>query len=163
MSAPSWQKIVQKVKDQYDCFLIADIVPSPEPRTELFSAFDGIHIYNPTSYINQQRQISLNQSSLGSIDKIYESISQTAKTYGKLCALTTIPGYDDTVIRDPGILIKRNNGKTYDYLWESSLKADWVLITSFNEWHEGTEIEPSTQHGDYYIDRTKYWADDFKS
>ncbi len=158
-----WYKIITNIKNAYDCYLIADIVPVPEVRTELFSSFDGIHIYNPTYFINEQRKLSLNKTTYGTIGDIYKSMALTAQSYNKICALTAIPGYDDRVIRDPGILISRENGITYDYLWEKSLVGDWVLITSFNEWHEGTEIEPSEEYGNYFIDQTRYWANIFKS
>jgi len=156
-----WDKIIANIRNKYDCFLIADVLLAPEVKIEILSSFDGIHTYNPTFYINQQRQISSDKSSLGTIGDLYKSMIQVARSNDKLCALTTIPGYDDRVIRDPGILIKRDDGDTYDYLWKKCLDADWVLITSFNEWHEGTEIEPSEEYGNYYITRTKYWADKF--
>ena len=31
----------------------------------------------------------------------------------------------------------------------------FLFITTFNEWHEGTELEPSREYGDSYIDLTK--------
>lgn len=33
-----------------------------------------------------------------------------------------------------------------------------LLVTSFNEWHEGTEIEPSTEFGDAYLRLTEELA-----
>ena len=46
-----------------------------------------------------------------------------------------------------------SGGQTYRVLWEEAIKADpdWVLITSWNEWHEGSEIEPSWEDGDVYV------------
>jgi len=34
---------------------------------------------------------------------------------------------------------------TYDSMWDYAIKAntEWVSITSFNEWHEGSQIEPA--------------------
>ena len=94
---------------------------------------------------------------------VYESMGQTAHLYNKLYAATVIPGYDDVIIRDPGIIVPRNGLQTYDLLWQSAIQAsaDWILITSFNEWHEGTEIETSLEHSDLYLNRTRYWTNIF--
>lgn len=160
-----WERISSKIREKHDCYLSPDLTPYPEARTELLNAFDGVHIYNPTHYINMQRQFKVNKTSLEDIGRLYQSMSLTAKSQGKISALTVIPGYDDRVIRDPGILVIRQEGYTYDYLWKASIDADadWVLITSFNEWHEGTDIEPSLEYGDYYIERTAYWSQIFKA
>jgi len=43
----------------------------------------------------------------------------------------------------------RKNGVYYDRMWKEALKSSSsasnrvVSITSFNEWHEGTQIEPA--------------------
>jgi hypothetical protein len=67
---------------------------------------------------------------------------------------------------------------TYDRLWRRVIRAnaDIVTVTSFNEWHEGTQIEPArpstaTYEGydgawgkegraaqDSYLDRTREWS-----
>ena len=49
--------------------------------------------------------------------------------------------------------------------WHAALDSDpdWVLITSWNEWHEGSEIEPSLEHGDREIVATAGFAQDFRS
>jgi hypothetical protein len=40
----------------------------------------------------------------------------------------------------------RRRGKTYDAMWRSALRAgaDEVTVTSYNEWNEGTQIEPAS-------------------
>jgi hypothetical protein len=63
-------------------------------------------------------------------------------------------------------------------MWQSALRASpqLVTITSYNEWHEGTQIEPARATGGYltydgawgrkgtdaqraYLDRTAYWVE----
>ncbi len=42
-------------------------------------------------------------------------------------------------------------------------RPDWVLITTFNEWHEGSEIEPSVEYGSLFITLTNEYATQFKA
>jgi hypothetical protein len=90
---------------------------------------------------------------------------QLADRAGRISAVTVIPGYDDTKIRKPGLAVKRYNGELYRVQWEQAIKADphWILITSFNEWHEGSEIEPSLEYGQQYLDLTARYAESFKA
>jgi hypothetical protein len=45
----------------------------------------------------------------------------------------------------------RRNGATYDVLWAAAVAArpDIVSITSFNEWREGTQIDPAATRAGY--------------
>lgn len=59
-----------------------------------------------------------------------------------------LPGYVDTRIRAPkDQKLTRNQGTTYIEQWEDALstgiKPRLITITSWNEWHEGTQIEPA--------------------
>lgn len=53
--------------------------------------------------------------------------------------------YDDTRIRPWNAKNKkdRRNGEYYDQMWKSAIELDvpFISITSYNEWHEGTQIE----------------------
>ena len=57
------------------------------------------------------------------------------------------PGYDDSRIRPWNVENRRDRegGAYYTRMWESALAAapDAVAVTSYNEWGEGTQIEPS--------------------
>lgn len=109
------------------------------------------------------------------------------KANGLVWAPSVGPGYiDDRAV--PGNTtptLDRDNGATYDREWGNALDPalggppPWVSITSFNEWHEGSSIEPAsaappagpgylTYSGAYgttgaasptaYLDRTRYWV-----
>jgi hypothetical protein len=50
-------------------------------------------------------------------------------------------------------------------LWRTATDtgADWVVITSWNEWWENTQVEPSERYGRAYLEQTKVWAHAFKA
>jgi glycoprotein endo-alpha-1,2-mannosidase len=100
-----------------------------------------------------------------------------------LCATSVGPGYDGVRAGEAVVLSaqsSRRNGMTYDNLWTAALaaKPDLVTITSYNEWGEGTQIEPAVAHPGYknydgawglvgpaaanaYMLRTAYWTGRF--
>ena len=99
-----------------------------------------------------------------------------------LCAPSVGPGYDGVRAGESSAPNSRRNGQTYDNLWAAALtaKPDIVTITSFNEWGEGTQIEPAVARRGYrsydgswglvgppaqtaYLMRTAYWASRFHS
>jgi glycoprotein endo-alpha-1,2-mannosidase len=99
-----------------------------------------------------------------------------------LCAPSVGPGYDGIRAGEAPLLSARRNGRTYDDLWNAAIaaKPDVITITSFNEWGEGTQIEPAAPHRGYrsydgawglvgtpaetaYLIRTAYWAGRFHS
>jgi hypothetical protein len=90
---------------------------------------------------------------------------QLADQAGKISTITVIPGYDDTKIRKPGLTVERYKTTLYRAQWEEAIKADphWILITSFNEWHEGSEIEPSFEYKHQYLELTGKYAKKFKA
>lgn len=51
-----------------------------------------------------------------------------------------------------------------DDQWQAAIDtgADWVIITSWNEWWDNTEIEPGKRYGRTFLDRTRVWASLFK-
>ncbi|VDN21378.1 unnamed protein product [Gongylonema pulchrum] len=62
------------------------------------------------------------------------------------------PGYDDRRVR-PWNAINyrgRKNGQYYSEMFEMAhaARAKIITITSFNEWHEGTQIEPAVPFTD---------------
>lgn len=139
-----------------DVLLIADGYSDAFARL-----FDGIHTYNIAGQVRGKAPDGVRQMAAQS----FPGAVALARRRAAISCVTIIPGYDDTKIRKPGLKAERHDGATYQVLWEEAIKADpdWVLITSWNEWHEGSEIEPSWEDGDRYLQLTGEWARRFKS
>lgn len=123
--------------------------------------FDGIYTYDFITYHG------------GKLARICTQ----ARAVRLLCAPSVGPGYDGVRAGEAPVGRPRRNGKTYDRLWSAALRAhpDVVTITSFNEWGEGTQIEPAERRRGYatyegawgltgaaaqfaYLTRTAYWS-----
>jgi glycoprotein endo-alpha-1,2-mannosidase len=96
---------------------------------------------------------------------VYRSLAARARAAGVPFLPAVAPGFDDRVIRVPGTVIPRAGGATYDATWRSALAAEpaAVLVASWNEWHEGSEIEASLEHGTRYLEATRAWAERFRA
>lgn len=80
---------------------------------------------------------------------------------GRLSAATVAPGYDDHLVRDGNPVVPRGpEGERYAETWAAATAGDpdWVLVTSWNEWFEGTSIEPSVLSGDRALRQTRELA-----
>lgn len=157
VAARRWPEIIARTRARApsDFLLIAD------GYTEAFARlFDGVHTYNICGWVQRKTPEELRALSRGS----FASAVDLAKRNAKIACVTIIPGYDDTKIRKPGLKADRQDGATYEVLWEEAIRADpdWILITSWNEWHEGSEIEPSWEDGDRYLRLTAKHAPLFK-
>ena len=123
--------------------------------------FDGLYTYDFVSF---------------GADK-FARLCEQAHAIHLLCAPSVGPGYDGRRAGEPPAGRGRRAGQTYDLLWSAALAAepDVVTITSFNEWGEGTQIEPAEPHKGYeaytgawgltggaaeyaYLSRTAYWT-----
>lgn len=104
-----------------------------------------------------------------------------------LCSPSVAPGFSaERATTLDRFTTDRKNGQRYDDQWAGAFYsgADMISITSYNEWHEGTNIEPAVPHcmpdntcmknyiGAYgtsgdaasaYMDRTRYWTTIYKS
>jgi glycoprotein endo-alpha-1,2-mannosidase len=81
----------------------------------------------------------------------FERLCAQARAIGILCAPSVGPGYDATAATGDPRVKPRDDGETYDSMWRAALDAgaDLVTITSYNEWSEGTQIEPAGHRGRY--------------
>jgi hypothetical protein len=110
----------------------------------------------------------------------FDRYCRQARAAGILCAPSVGPGYDAAAATGDTHVKDRLFGATYDSMWSAAIRAgaDLVTITSYNEWGEGTQIEPAGHGGRYesydgtyglhgraaqraYITRTAYWTSRF--
>jgi hypothetical protein len=117
----------------------------------------------------------------------FSRLCDQARAAHLICAPSVGPGYDASRATGDPRVKARLNGRTYDVMWRSAIaaRASAITITSYNEWGEGTQIEPARTfaeqavsdsmyetydgawsfHGKAaeraYLDRTRYWAKKF--
>jgi hypothetical protein len=123
--------------------------------------FDGVYTYDFSTYGG---------------DKFARYCAE-AHAMHLVCSPSVGPGYNGRRAGELSPTRPRANGATYDHLWRAALGAapDIVSVTSYNEWGEGTQIEPAQARHGYasydgawglfgpaaqvaYLTRTAYWA-----
>lgn len=90
----------------------------------------------------------------------------TAAAPGKLFVPPVSPGCNDTPARPVTCLTDRANGSYYQSSWNGALAAapSWaVMVNTWNEWLEDTQIEPAVQYGDLYLQLTKQFVGQFQN
>ena len=131
------------------------------PGKAAAGGFDGVYTYDVLLYGG----------------RFFPRYCAQARRLELLCAPSVGPGYDARRATPDQRLRPRRNGATYDAMWQGAIRAraDVVTVTSYNEWHEGTQIESARTVAGYasyegawgrkgraaesaYLDRTAYWA-----
>ncbi|MBI3183678.1 MAG: hypothetical protein HYZ28_16190 [Myxococcales bacterium] len=146
-----WSAIVSAVRQQGPAWLCADALGAGlfdrvPALAEL--GFDSVHVYNPHVEVDLGLDMAAG----------WRKLVRTAHARGLSAGATVLPGYDDTAIGRPGAhRLDRDGGRLYESLWAAAGagRPDFYLLTSYNEWHEGSEIEPSLEHGDAYLELTR--------
>ena len=133
------------------------------------SGFDGFYTY-----------FAIDGFTYGSTSRNWNHLSQFAEQHNLLFIPSVGPGYDDTKVRpwNAQNTKLRNSGEYYREKMATGIEAQTQLlsITSFNEWHEGTQIEPAIpaaltgityrdyqpHRPDYYLDETRRLLEKFK-
>ena len=120
--------------------------------------FDGHHLYSVAWDAQPEQQLL----------KWSRWIRDWSAEHGtdRYWVATVMPGYDDLVTgRSDAFVRDRAGGDYYRRCWQGAIQsgADMVIITSFNEWLEGTQIEPSVSYGDFYLNQTRELGDQYRA
>ncbi len=157
----AWRAIRDRVDPQRQTWWIVEgLDPS------YLSVFDGLYVYKITH--------ATDPACYAKAGRWAESVRAAEATYGspKLWVGTISPGYDDTRAgcrsdaRVPSAAQRRerDSGSFYRATYDAAAASgpDWLLVQSWNEWVEGTYVEPSAQYGDLYLQLTREFAAAFK-
>lgn len=154
-SVESWRSIRDQVDPARNAIWIAEGVDMSYQ-----AVFDGHHLYsntwNPPSDLDYTNQ---------KFARWTAAASQQQGTHKRWVA-TVMPGYDDTRTgRGNAFAQSREGGGYYERSWQAAIASapDWIVITSFNEWPEGTYIEPSVAYGERFLELTAQWSAVYKS
>lgn len=170
MNSEQWAKLLKHTESNsirdtpYDAIFLALLVEEKHKRDILTAGFDGLYTYFAT-----------NGFSYGSTQRNWASIKAFCEDNNLIFVPSVGPGYIDTSVRPWNFQNTRNriNGKYYETSLSAALEArpDFISITSFNEWHEGTQIEMAipktgqTVYLDYlpnkptiYLEITRKWG-----
>lgn len=155
---------------QYDVVALGLWVKADEAAFMLDGGFDGFYTYFATDGFTY-----------GSTPANWPRLAQWARKHKLLFVPSVGPGYIDTRIRpwNEKNTRGREAGAYYDRMFRAAVETAMpvISITSFNEWHEGTQIEPAlskTISGyayedyaphppTYYLERTRHWIDQWKN
>lgn len=180
---------IKAIRANYSIYLIGDGFSSPYLFNEEFlegDSFDGWYYYDTSAFYrhgwgdpavkNYQSDGTLYPfNAWNQLDRVFGQIATVAHAKGKTYCAIIIPGTDNTCVHDfkgtplydgrTGTINERAGGLTFNRTWEAAIEsgADYACIVSWNELHEGTEIEPTIENGTYYVESCAYWANRFRN
>ena len=158
-----WERIRQATDPGHTMIWMAEgLYPSYNPL------FDGLFIYRIDHRDYEQGWLQQPRWAKGLRD--LEQNNKAALPLGGLYFADSVsPGFDNTRLANspvnfsapaPEFARDRRDGGYYGdtFAVTAQTGGDFLLVKSFNEWIEGTEIEPGLTYGDRYLDLTCQYA-----
>ncbi|MHB1133931.1 MAG: glycoside hydrolase family 99-like domain-containing protein [Chloroflexota bacterium] len=150
----AWRSLRQEVDPNHETLWIGE-----GDDFSYLSVFDGIHPYS----------VAWSSDPAGTLSTYGQRTHDKAAQLGqaKLWVPVAMPGYDDRRLpRSDAFARSREDGAYFARTFEGALasRPDWaILINSFNEWCEGSMIEPSVTYGNKYLDLARGFSARFKT
>lgn len=79
-------------------------------------------------------------------------------------AMSVSPGFDDTAVwgwgSSPSVNERGENGDVYEFKWKYAADSSYPMITipTWDDWGEGSGIEPTLEYGNEYLELTREYA-----
>jgi hypothetical protein len=150
---PTWNTVRERLRAGGRApILMAD---STNPASLLVA--DGLSTYSGTLFAPDVRTL---MRETASATRAYHLLGANWGS-ARIAVATVMPGYDETrIVGRSGRVVSRLDGEFYDGQWEAALGsgADWVVISTWNEWAENTQVEAGQRFGQSYIWRTRFWT-----
>lgn len=171
VSPQQWSRLFSRKGDltvrdtELDGIFIALLVEMKHRSDVKRAMFDGFYTY-----------FASNGFTYGSSWKHWKGLADYAYKNSLMFIPSVGPGYVDTRVRpwNARNTRDRRKGLYYETAWRTALStsAKFISVTSFNEWHEGTQIEPAVPHSypgysyesyyprdpNYYLDMTRNFS-----
>lgn len=144
-----------RAAEQFTNIAVSLRLPSESNEDKLtFGFFDGFVPFSPLELAEEKNW-----------SRVWKTAYSSAENSGMRYRIASLsPGYDDSGLTaanrvgNPYRFVSRKAGATYEagmeFIETLNVKPDLVIISTFNEFHENTHIEPSKQNGMLYIDLT---------
>lgn len=136
-----------------DPYIVADEVYWHQPSPQRLALFDAVTAYNMHASVPD-----IAAQFAQKVAAQYQLWSRAAEMAGVGFVPGVLPGFDDSAVRPEARhpIIPRSTSLFREQL-EAALglargKPPMVLITSWNEWHEDTSIEPAQEYALEYLD-----------
>jgi hypothetical protein len=145
-----WAAIRQQVDPSHRMYWSAE---GTDPS--VLAVFDGMHLFSAGDW-------AVTDGTIGATDEAFRAdVDRYNAAHGthRMWAAGVSPGWNDTKVpgRAHPHITARRDGSTYRASWAGAKasRPDIITITSWNEWFEGSNIEPSKQFGKLYLRITR--------
>lgn len=146
-SLADWAAIRQQVDPNHNSIWIAE-----GAALDALPTFDGLHMYT----ISWSQNVAATEAQW----------SSSTRAKDGLWVGTAMPGWDNTYTQQSERYIReRQDGAFYRETFAAAAASapSMILITSWNEWWEGTHIEPSANYSDFYLNLTRDLIGEYKA
>lgn len=158
-NADEWEKQLGPLITDHGGMLIIDT----DPNSRLAQVSDGTYFW--------VGGFEKNVATLSHLEKAYSGFlnrpCQSLRTQPPFKLGAASPGFNDTPVwgwGDGPRIAPRYNGDRFKTCWEMSItnKVDMVQLVTWNDWNEGSQIEPADTYGYQYLELNKKYSAQYK-